>query len=468
MKPKEKPTFIYNVDDLFKYFLYGSETKLYISNLLNPEIISLLSDYLDKNIKIIYFDHLELKEEGFTDLKKNGTEKFLLNKNLEIYKQKYYYYSKGNKKYKTTKLDMYIDKYCNYTKSIINYPLIQGQIFQTSYGNIAELLNETEKINITRQTVFNHQRIALKTFLPSEEAKIWDAILKLDIKFSGYYHYDEEFIKINKEVYVRLSLIDAQTMIIINDILIHKKEFDKNYIKKFFKQSLEELPLECIITDGHRSYPEIIDELGAKHQLCQFHIMKNLMQPLNNKIRSLKRTIESSETKIDQKNAKINKLADEYPYKQGRPPKDDKKAQDNISQRKKLGTDIRQLNDNITKFNKELRNLDIYKEKIKVILRVKTLKTAINKLNKLLKEKDLPDFIDKFVKNLLKKIDRAVQFVNDSNIPKTNNLIELFYKVTFPGKIKRIYRTYEGAMNRIRLNNIRWMKRNVLEKYEKI
>ena len=101
-------------------------------------------------------------------------------------------------------------------------------------------------------------------------------------------------------------------------------------------------------------------------------------------------------------------------------------------------------------------------------MRVKTLKTAINKLNKLLKEKDLPDFIDKFVKNLLKKIDRAVQFVNDSNIPKTNNLIELFYKVTFPGKIKRIYRTYEGAMNRIRLNNIRWMKRNVLEKYEKI
>ena len=126
------------------------------------------------------------------------------------------------------------------------------------------------------------------------------------------------------------------------------------------------------------------------------------------------------------------------------------------------------MNDNITKFNKELRNLGIYKEKIKVILRVKTLKTAINKLKKLLKEKDLPDFIDKFVKNLLKKIDRAVQFVNDGNIPKTNNLIELFYKVTFPEKIKRIYRTYEGAMNRIQLNNIRWMKRNVLEKYEKI
>lgn len=116
---------------------------------------------------------------------------------------------------------------------------------------------------------------------------------------------------------------------------------------------------------------------------------------------------------------------------------------------------------------KKIRNLKMYKERIKVILRVKNLKTAINKLNKLLKEKDLPEFIEKFLNNLLKKIDRAIQFVNDGNIPKTNNLIELFFKVTFPGKIKRIYRTYEGAMNRIRLNNIRWMKRNVIEKYEK-
>ena len=116
---------------------------------------------------------------------------------------------------------------------------------------------------------------------------------------------------------------------------------------------------------------------------------------------------------------------------------------------------------------KKIRNLKMYKERIKVILRVKNLKTAINKLNKLLKEKDLPEFIEKFLNNLLKKIDRAIQFVNDGNISKTNNLIELFFKVTFPGKIKRIYRTYEGAMNRFRLNNIRWMKRNVIEKYEK-
>ena len=77
-------------------------------------------------------------------------------------------------------------------------------------------------------------------------------------------------------------------------------------------------------------------------------------------------------------------------------------------------------------------------------------------------KEDVPNVIYDFLKKLLKKIDRAVQFVNDNNIPKTNNLVELFYRVTFPGKIKRIFRTYEGAMNRIRLNNIRWMERNVL------
>ena len=39
-----------------------------------------------------------------------------------------------------------------------------------------------------------------------------------------------------------------------------------------------------------------------------------------------------------------------------------------------------------------------------------------------------------------------------------NKIIQKKMKI----KIKRVFRTYEGAMNRIRLNNIRWMERNVL------
>ena len=45
---------------------------------------------------------------------------------------------------------------------------------------------------------------------------------------------------------------------------------------------------------------------------------------------------------------------------------------------------------------------------------------------------------------------------------------EATIKVTFPGKIKRIYRTYEGALNKIKLDNLRWIETNVIEYHKKI
>ena len=64
------------------------------------------------------------------------------------------------------------------------------------------------------------------------------------------------------------------------------------------------LELNTIITDGYRTCPEIIDEIGAKHQLYTFHIMQNLMTPLNKKIRVLKNRIESHEKQIKKKQEK--------------------------------------------------------------------------------------------------------------------------------------------------------------------
>jgi hypothetical protein len=42
--------------------------------------------------------------------------------------------------------------------------------------------------------------------------------------------------------------------------------------------------------------------------------------------------------------------------------------------------------------------------------------------------------------------------------------VELLFKVTFPGKIKRIYRTYSGAITQIKLDDLKWIERNVLPK----
>ena len=125
------------------------------------------------------------------------------------------------------------------------------------------------------------------------------------------------------------------------------------------------------------------------------------------------------------------------------------------------------LSSKLSKYEKELNEIIEYKEEIKKIFDFKTLKVSMNKFNKIWsKKEELPTIIYDFLENLRKKINRALAFAKDASIPKTNNLIELFYKVTFLGKIKRIYRTIEGVENRIRMNNIRWMERNVIQKYE--
>lgn len=47
----------------------------------------------------------------------------------------------------------------------------------------------------------------------------------------------------------------------------------------------------------------------------------------------------------------------------------------------------------------------------------------------------------------------TLAFTNDELLPKTNNLVELFYKITFPRK-EFIEQSKENEHNR--LNNIKW------------
>ena len=62
---------------------------------------------------------------------------------------------------------------------------------------------------------------------------------------------------------------------------------------------------------------------------------------------------------------------------------------------------------------------------------------------------ELPTIIQKFIKKLSKKIDKALEYTKDRNLLKTNNLVGALIKVMFPGKIKRICRTYAGSIMQI-------------------
>ena len=236
----------------------------------------------------------------------------------------------------------------------------------------------------------------------------------------------------------------------------------------FLKVSTADIKLDTIITDGYRSYPEIIERLGAKHQLCTFHIMQNLMTKLNPYINTKNRLIESLIKSNEKKEAKIEELKNEMPLKRGRPKKSDKKANKNLEKRKKLKQQIDENKEKIRKYKAKIKEHLEYKETIKKIFRAKSLKTAMKYFNQLNdKLEELPQIIKDFIKKLSKKINKALNYLNDKNIPKTNNLVELLFKVTFPGKIKRIYRTYAGAITQIKIDDLKWIEQNVLKKPSK-
>ena len=208
---------------------------------------------MDIELFVIYFDYREYDPKFAKTHVKNGLVPFKLNKKYVIFKQTYEYRSKNKKKYMTTMLPEYIDKYCNYTKEIKQQGLIRAKITYASYRSKTEIVNEQFGLNISRQSIYLHEKDLSPQYIYNKEQEILKQIELLNIKPSDYYHYDEEFIKISNKIYVRLALIDAHTKMIINDELIPKDKFDKEYIEKFLKESTEGIKLNTIITDGHSS-----------------------------------------------------------------------------------------------------------------------------------------------------------------------------------------------------------------------
>lgn len=119
-----------------------------------------------------------------------------------------------------------------------------------------------------------------------------------EIEFSGLVHYDEEFLWIKHQTYIRLTLLNAKNKLIIEDTVISRELFSKDYIKLFLEISLGNLDVKIIITNGYRAHASIIDNLGFNHQRCTFHVMKNLMDKQIKKHNGLNRRIKKLNTEI--------------------------------------------------------------------------------------------------------------------------------------------------------------------------
>ena len=106
-------------------------------------------------------------------------------------------------------------------------------------------------------------------------------------------------------------------------------------------------------------------------------------------------------------------------------------------------------------------------ERIENIYKAKDKKGATRKFNTLNnRRKHLDKNTGGFLANLDKKLDRTLTYHDDPSIPKTNNNIERYSPITLPHEIKRKYRTIEGLTRWLRLQRIRWIRRNVLHQNE--
>ncbi|MBE6494640.1 MAG: hypothetical protein E7Z84_08575 [Methanosphaera stadtmanae] len=236
----------------------------------------------------------------------------------------------------------------------------------------------------------------------------YQRIEKLNIKPSGHYSYDEQYVYINK-IHIRLTIIDHHNKLIISDIIISEDDFDDKTIEKFLKESLQNYPIHSITTDGRQGYKTIIEAIGAIQHRCFFHIMQNLMTPL------LRHT---------------NKI------------------------------EKRTKNKELKEIDKELKEINKDKKRIQIIWDSKTIKEATRKFNTIYNQKDqLNPIITKFLDKIKSNLDVIFNHIENKNIPATNNTIENYYRTTLPRFRKKIYRTIEGLQRAIREQKIRWTHR---------
>ena len=190
--------------------------------------------------------------------------------------------------------------------------------------------------------------------------------------------------------------------------------------------------------------------------------MKNLMDeltPIHNSLRSKIKTLKKEIPKLEKE---LKELEAEYKGVRGKPKEEDKKRKQNIKDRKDLEEKISLKKAELKKCTKELGFDEEIISKISRMFKYKTIKACKNKFNKLYKNRmQYRKEISDFLKRLSKDLDKTLTHVLDKGIPSTNNTIEAFFKITLPRTSKRKFMTFERMMNRILLNDIRYMKRNI-------
>ncbi len=258
---------LFNAEEIYKIFFCDGKC---VVDLDFPMILLYFLDSIardgDKIILINVNQENTLFDEGFVC---NGTNSICLDNLNHV--QKYVKEVEGQDVTATTNLDSFVDENCKFSNFLADLIVKLLSIEQISHQKISEILELFLRVKIPRQRVYDLFNKAIDGYLSMSIQELQEKIIDCEIEFSGFVHYDEEFLWIKHQPYVRLTLLDAENKLIIKYTVVPREIFTKNYIKLFLETSLQNLDVKTIITDGYRAYASIIDDLGFSHQRCTFH-----------------------------------------------------------------------------------------------------------------------------------------------------------------------------------------------------
>ena len=222
--------------------------------------------------------------------------------------------------------------------------------------------------------------------------------------YSGYYLFDSLWVKIKGKWNYLLALFDVKLNTIVSVKLVESE--DSKTIYQFLHESLRNQEKISIGTDLKHEYREAIDKLKVKQQFCKFHVKQN-----------------------------INKRFRDY-------------------------FDKNQLE------KEEFNELIDLKKHIFKILDAKNLNDAKNLRNQLLDKKYSKNnftikIVDKFIIPYFQKL---TTYLENTNIPSTNNKIENIFQKVFPKHIKRTMKIEQGLLRRFMLKLNHWNIKNKKEK----
>ena len=352
-----------------------------IENTEKPKIVSKDHDNIYSLIKPVcpYCNSKKYVKHGFN-------QKLILIKRMEPFKIRLQRYKcKNCDGYYQTQLDKILKQNSTYNNEIKEYPSIINALQRISLRNISKIIELEWNKRPSPQSI--------KNWLSKT---IQNRNINTKTDYSGYYNYDEQYVKINGKWMFRLALFDVKNNILVKEKI--EEKLNPQTVKSFLNKIQDEIPIIAITTDHKPYYRNIMDKLRIKHQLCIFHLKKEL----NTKIKRMQRKNKLNQEEIEQiKNIKnlIFEIIDSKNYNES----------------KKL-------------FNK--------------------LKKEIN---------NHPSSFIKFIrKKFLKNFKRFTNHLKDKNITKTSNKIENYFRNTLPKGIKRIFKTKKGLQEQLTLQKEKW------------